>query len=72
MNTNTNNNNLRQSMIVTDVNSEVATVMTSVVTDSISGNEKFALFGGVNADNLKVCSTDPNNPEMVIYSPAAM
>ena len=50
----------------------MSTIMTSVITDSISGNEKFSLVGGVNANSLKVCSTDPNNPEMIIYSPAAM
>ncbi len=45
--------------------------MGSNITDLGSGNEKIALFGGINADNLQICSTDPNIPEMIIYAPSA-
>jgi hypothetical protein len=54
------------------VNSEVAAVMASVITEPIDGSEKTVLFGGINADNLKLCSSDPNIPEIVIYSPDLM
>jgi hypothetical protein len=56
-------------MFISDVSNEVATVMTSIVTEPVNGSEKIALIGGINADNLKICSSDPNNPEIVIYSP---
>ena len=57
-------------MLVTDVNSEVASVMTSIITDSGSGNEKIVVFGGLGADKLKICSSDPNAPEIVLNSPS--
>ena len=57
-------------MLVTDVNSEVASVMTSIITDSGSGNEKIVIFGGLGADKLKICSSDPNAPEIVLNSPS--
>jgi len=53
-------------LIVADVNGEVSTVLSAIVTDSGSGNEKFALFGGINADNLKICSAIPFAPEIII------
>jgi hypothetical protein len=56
--------------LVTDVNSEVASVMTSIITDSGSGNEKIVVFGGLGADKLKICSSDPNVPEIVLNSPS--
>jgi hypothetical protein len=59
-------------MFISDVNNEVATVMASIVTEPIDGSEKIALFGGINADVLKICSSDPNNPEIAIYSPDSM
>jgi len=70
INTNTNNLNQRQSMLVTDVNGEVSSVMTSIVSDSGSGNERFVLFGGINADNLKISATNSFEPEIVIYAPS--
>ena len=55
-----------------DVNSEVSAIMTSIVTDIGSGNEKFALFGAVGADNLKICSAAPFTPEIVIQAPSQL
>ncbi len=44
--------------------------MTSIITDSGSGNEKIVVFGGLGADKLKICSSDPNVPEIVLNSPS--
>ncbi len=57
---------------MTDVNSEVATLISSIVTDFASGNERVSIIGGINANHLKICSADPNTPEIVIYSPSSM
>ena len=46
------------------MNNEVGTVISSL----IESGEKKALIGGILADSLSICSTDPNDPEIVLNS----